>query len=884
MGGNQGMNIFTKLTMKTLQKNRSRTWVTIIGVILSTAMITAVTTILSSLQTYMKESVIDAEGHWQAAAGLITEEAAQMLKEAEELEETAFAELQGYAALNDEEKYKPYYCFVGFSKETYQMLNPKLLVGRFPETEDELAISSYMLSRTSTEYNIGDEVTFQVGKRMDNGEQLGQWDGQRDTEELKELQERTFRIVGIFEHLGTESYQTPGYTMITAPTQNSNAMGEFYLTVKEPRQIYSFAKENLNGTTVIFHGSLLRYLGVVDNDNFYTVLQGLVMIIIILIVGGSIALIYNAFSISVSERTKQFGLLSSVGATTRQLRKMILMEAVGVSLVGIPIGIVSGLIGIGITLKAIGKGLENFIRYGTANLHLSVSWYFVGGAALLAIFTVLLSAWIPARRCNKVSPMDAIRQANDIKIPAKKVKTSKLLYRITGLRGVLAIKNYRRSRKKYRSTVVSLVLSMVLFISSSSLVMYAEQSSSLVLETSEVDIYYESYKKESYTYDTLKQYMEEIVAEKFVQKGRILEQLFYELEIDPALVSEEFQEKFGISEHGMQILPCKIYILEDEDFAQFLKEQGVESAPYLNAEQSMGVLFDSVKYLDTTTKKYQQRQILNIHDSLALMFSKGITETDRSQLFQIQENENGLAENSFLLKDQVFEAPYGTEVGRESAYLRILIPRIQYETYLQPWLLQDLSGDSSNYAESSVVLAFQADDHQTAYESIRNYFLERGIVENRDGFLYDVAEETESDRYTMMAVQVLCYGFIILITLIAVANVFHTMSTNISLRRREFAMLRSVGMTQKDLQRVTGYECLLCISRAVLYGIPISFLINILIYKEISAGVETDILFPVKPTLFAIAGVFGIIFCTMWYSVRKLNKENTVDALKNENL
>ena len=181
---------------------------------------------------------------------------------------------------------------------------------------------------------------------------------------------------------------------------------------------------------------------------------------------GSIFLIYNSFNISLNERTHQFGILSSVGATAKQLRNSVLFEGLCIGAVGIPIGVIVGIGSIGLVISVVARNFGN-ILYSTVPLTLTVSIPAIVVAAAVSMVTILISAYIPARKAASTPVMESIRQTNEVKIESKAVKTSKLAERIYGLEGTLALKNFKRNKKRYRSIVLSLVLSVVLFVSTS---------------------------------------------------------------------------------------------------------------------------------------------------------------------------------------------------------------------------------------------------------------------------------------------------------------------------------------------------------------------------------------------------------------------------------
>ena len=158
---------------------------------------------------------------------------------------------------------------------------------------------------------------------------------------------------------------------------------------------------------------------------------------------------------------------------------------------------------------------------------------------------------------------------------------------------------------------------------------------------------------------------------------------------------------------------------------------------------------------------------------------------------------------------------------------------------------------------------------------------EAGLSSTR---LYDYAERAESERALVTVINVFSYGFITLISLIAVANVFNTISTNIGLRRREFAMLKSIGLTRRGFHKMMNFECLLYGIKGLIYGIPVAVGVTYLMYRSVVQGWETKFYLPWYSVAISVGSVFLVVFATMLYSMRKINRDNPIDALRNENL
>ena len=477
------MNVFHKVTLESLKKNRVRTIVTIVGIILSAAMICAVTTFASSFYNYIGEYYKYTYGDWHGSAERVEWNTYTNLWGTGDIDEATYNQVLGYASIHSENEFKPYLYIIGGEPEDFvEQMPVHLLFGRYPKNSTEIILPGHLETNGNVKYRQGDTITLEIGERMLDGyamnqnnpcyvhDEKGNEIPNGETLQIKET--RTYTVVGFYErlHYNLEGYTAPGYTAITVADKEriGEVLYDVYFKMEKPKEIYDFVKEHhiegqINTDVLMLHG-------VSTYNSVRTVLSSLAAIVIALIMFGSISLIYNAFSISVSERTKQFGLLSSVGATKKQLRKMVLYEAVVVSSVGIPLGVLSGIAGIGVTLKIIG---DKFKAFGfPMDMKLSVSGISIVIAVIVALVTVLLSAWIPSKRAMRVSAVEAIRQNMDILAKSKDVKTSKLVYKLFGLPGMLANKHYKRSKKKYRATVVSLFMSILLFVSASAFTDY----------------------------------------------------------------------------------------------------------------------------------------------------------------------------------------------------------------------------------------------------------------------------------------------------------------------------------------------------------------------------------------------------------------------------
>lgn len=750
------------------------------------------------------------------------------------------------------------------------------------------------------------------GDRTLDGRRLGQdtpvytYDSETQVEvmsgeRLENTEPRTYTVVGIYERPTFEDYSAPGYTALTAADTKSADQTPIhcYFKLHKPAGVYDFMKEM--GYTqeyrYAYNTKVLLYSGTAPFDSFLTAFYSLAAIIIALIVFGSVSLIYNAFSISVSERTRQFGLLSSVGATRKQLRRMVLFEALAVSIVGIPLGILVGIGGIGITLLLIGDKFFSIVRVDIP-MRLCVSWQAVVIAAVIALVTVLISAWIPSKRATRVSAVKAIRQSMDIKVSGRPVRTSKLAYKLFGLPGVLAGKHYKRNRKKYRTTVVSLFMSIVLFVSAAAFTDYMMESAEGGLASDQFDLIYaaESDASSAMTPDAL---LELLFSEQNVTGGTYTKKQFLQGDISREYVTAMFADRF--SNFGMEredaapkelSISGYLYFVADAEFNRLLEKYNLKEADYYDREKPLGLALDRNIELDRRLEKYVTLDTLQgdgcVIEGLYYVEIDGYYRKDsridengnKVVLYQNRDNENDIIElpyeesfAKYTLRSEktIEEAPFfvsrSTPVAINMIYPYSMLESVVPEAALNQFRNTEYFLTSSN--------------HTASFENLATVLTENGLSSRQ---LFDYAANAETNRNVVTIIRVFAYGFIVLISLIAAANVFNTISTNISLRRREFAMLKSVGMTQKGFRRMMNYECLLYGSKALLLGLPVSCGITYLIYRAVTTAYETSFHLPWAAIGIAVLSVFLVVFATMMYSMSKVKKDNPIDALKNENL
>ena len=908
------MNVFNKVTLASLKKNRTRTVVTIIGIVLSAAMICASTTFVASMQNFVLRYAVYKTGDWHGAVYDAAYKDYEDIRDSGKVSSAAYAQVLGYAKIDSANERKPYLYILGGDAASgyFETMPVHITAGALPKNSSEIIFPEHLSANGKVSYKIGDTVTVEVGDRILNGKRLVQinpfftYDSEiqvevKNDEKLENTVTRTYTVVGIYERPAFENTDAPGYTALTVADRGADGQSpiDCHFKMKNPSAVYDFMKET--GYTDVYHYAyntdVLLYSGVSRFDSVTATLYSLAAIVIGLIVFASVSLIYNAFSISVSERTKQFGLLSSVGATKKQLRRMVIFEALTVSTIGIPLGIVVGIVGIGITLLLIGDKFFTIVRVDIP-MRICVSWESVVIAAVIALITVLISAWIPSKRVTRVSAVEAIRQSMDVRAGNKPVKTSRLAYKLFGLPGVIAGKYYRRSRKRYRATVVSLFMSIVLFISASAFTDYLVKSSTGALSSERFDLKYtaELDTPDSKTPDEM---LALLSSEQNITGSAYAKSQFLQGDIPRKYVTDIYVDRFADfgsakdkTDKDTVGVSGYLYFADDAEFNRLLKKYRLSESDYYNKEKPLGIAIDKNIEFDRTLEKYVTLDTLKgdrceieclLYREIDGYFRKGNKLDENDNEFVIYQSrkdekdtielpyEESLVRYTLRAEKTIEEAPFF--VSRSTpAKLSMIYPYSMMESVIPKEGL-------NSFRETDFFLT--SGNHAASFEKLATMLTENGLSTRE---LTDIAQLAEANRNVITIIKVFAYGFIVLISLIAAANVFNTISTNISLRRREFAMLKSVGMTQKGFHRMMNYECLLYGSKALLLGLPVSCGITYLMYRSVNQAYETAFRLPWAAVGIAVISVFLVVFATMMYAMSKVKKDNPIDALKNENL
>nr|UWI51948.1 ABC transporter permease [Clostridioides difficile] len=846
------MNIFNKVALQNMKKRRTRTIVTVIGVVLSAAMITAVATLAVSLQNYMLNGSIEKYGDWHVGFLDVNPSFVQEQMNNDEVANTSTFENIGYATLDGSKNpNKPYLFIAGFSKEAFDTLPITLISGRLPENSREVIVSGNVATDGGVKFAVGDTISLPVGNRMNGNEKLNQSDPYTAGDEtLISKRERSYTVVGTCRKPVFDESSAPGYTLITkADKQVKGDSLSLFVTLKNPRQVHSYIS-SIGDHAYVLNDNVLRFMGISDNNLFNMLLYSVGGIVVAIIMLGSIFLIYNSFNMSLNERTQQFGILSSVGATSKQLRNSVLFEGICIGAVGIPIGVIVGIVSIGLVISAIAKNFAK-VLYTNVPLTLTLSIPAIVVAVVVSMVTILISAYIPAKKAASKPVMECIRQTNEVKIESKAVKISKLTQRIYGLEGTLALKNFKRNKKRYRSIVLSLILSIVLFISTSALVSDLKRMSNQVSEVTDHDIIFSTQdmndSKMMHLYDKLK-------TANGIYEGLYQEIMAYSCVAKVSELTDDYLNyDRSHSPYETVDMPVDIQFLDDSTYLNIIKDLGLPTKEYTGKNAKMIAV--SMMVEDDHTVDIFSNSSMNIDLT---------PETDGKSKMVDKQNVN----ITFVEVVPPDSPPDNRNTKMKKAYFRILAPYSVKDAF-----------ETSNASTGIKSMSFKSKNPTQSVAEMEKIIESEGITSEYN--LYNMYGMMDENRNYIFIANVFAYTFIIMISLIAVANVFNTISTNIKLRRRELAMLRSVGMSEHDFQKMMNFECVFYGMKALIFGLPIAVISSWLIHKGMVTD-DIDFVLPCVSIGISVFAVLFIVFITMLYATSKIKRENIIDALRDD--
>lgn len=587
----------------------------------------------------------------------------------------------------------------------------------------------------------------------------------------------------------------------------------------------------------------------------------------ILIAAMSVIVISNVFRVSAGERIAQFGTLKCVGATGKQIVETVMYESFFLSLIGIPCGIGLGMIftyfGIGIAnnyLDELNSLVHMMMTEITFSLRFIISWKALLLSAGISFLTVLFSAYLPAKKSAKISAIDCMRGVENKTISDKKSRR-KELKQSDLIEARLAITNVRRNRRNTRTSVTVLSISIILFISLSGLRSIAGNV-------------------EEYIY----QYSTQTVTVDYTSN--------YDSRINPVTGRDEVHYTRPINTDLAEQIANELRAFDDQEFFG----AGNDYDTYFTVLSEDLLTSDMIKaqeYLEGNQKTQYEFPVeiivLDRNHYEELCVTAGVETGSCILLNTFSYNHRGTEESivpfSETMNTLTLETADGTptvveidgiltraDIPEELLYpntnpVRLVVPKAKVRGY--NWMSSP--ADEEGYME-------YANEIMERYfpEGEADAYMELGFSTR----VFKTEDYVKVMNIAIVLASVFLYSFVILLAMIGVINVISTMSTNVQMRQREFAVLQSIGMTSDSLRKMLNMESILCAGKALLFGVPIGLAFILIMNYSVRMIFPIAFCIPWK----AIGVVMVLVFLLIWGTIRitasKLKEQNIIETIR----
>lgn len=1038
------MNAMTNFTVKSLRANKVRTAVTIAGVALAAALLTAVLTTFTSLQSMLYQAEANVSGTWmamvQAPSREPLEKEAEAARAAGQIGEAAFVQDAGFGVLTEAQqnihgRYLPIVSFSG-NVETLCAVRPS--EGRLPEKPGEIML--FDTWRTGDDaLTLGDTLTLPVGERVAvlapgqegsmtagslpvggnfgnaearYGDDLvgaeitdgtvldsswGYFEAERDggifNEELRNTAERTYTVVGFYNRSSYTTSQSYGMLAFTCDDPNAAGLTSAYVTmegVNSTAEVEERVRVAFPDDYYELHMGMLRYMGVRTDGAIWDTFFGIVGVLAVVITVACVSLIYNAFAISVAERAGQFGLLASVGASRRQLRRAVLVEALVVAAIGVPLGLLVGLGGCAVTFAALGPSLAAIFGAADVGFTLVVAPWALAVAAGLTVATVLFSVCVPAWRASRVNVIDALRGGQTARAskrgaaraaraanPAKLWKRRGVAGRVFGMGGLLARINEKRGTSRGTAASVSLALAIVLLMTAGSLSTFLGTLADVAggrVNAGDVDVRAvlvgdaregsavrgaagegaadalaaanagkgaddeaggadgaaaadgtAAEAGEPLTLEAAVAAANARFAEEAAVFGRAWEALGTVPDAEPvgwrldgnvplvvpeAMVGDDVRSdgslNGGFTADGQFVVMGAVVYLEDALFDAVASEAGVDPADFRDGTVPRAIAVG--KAYGNNGDRYQLVDVLagtgsveavtgGIYDGAAVDGFSVVYEIDEQgegtyrifpYLFESDGADGGMMRNLDLADVETATMPVeiAAVIDEAPAMVGMYGESVQL---IVPMSLATTQG--FGIVEPQFQAVFNAPEGQSGdvgqalVDAAGTFFHDETDFETAFLAMDDYAGDMSNNQMLAMVINVFCLLFTVILALIAMGNVFNTVTNGLILRRREFAVMRSVGLSGRQFRSMIVDECVAWCARGLVPGILLSLAASWLLWRVVS-GSMTGLPFALPWTYVALA--FAMIAvavgASVAYGMHRCKADNVVEALRMDSI
>ena len=853
------VDVLKKITIKNLKLNKKRTIVTIIGIVLATSLITAITTMLASFQTSTLTYTKEHFGDYHLVVANVPKDDLSRIQNLDNIESSFITQNAGYGIYNDEQHSFPVQV-LNFSDEALQKLGIELVEGWLPENENEIVISSQLVENENFDFTIGSRISLPM---------------QGDENETKD-----YSLVGIVNITNqqiepmTSANATNKYYTFISHIDNNNLSGNYNIYLrfsnlstridtlvnilemdedtykKLEEKTVSKTEENILGNEsnkyecASNNNLIMMELGD-DSDQTTQMLYAVAIVILAIIILTSAYCIKNSFNISITEKIKQYGMLASIGATPKQIRMNVLYEALILGVISIPIGILLGIGSIYLLLQFIQNKLVGEI-FGMKFIF-STNVIAIAFAIVFSALTIYLSARKSAKKASKISPMEAIRSSKDIKIKSKKIKSPKWIKKLFGIGGLIAYKNLKRNKRNYRTTVVSLIMNVSAFIAIITFNNYAFKV---------VDLYFNNYDFNilisGEDYNQLQEIAQDSNIDTYSIK-RIAPSYIINVEGHFSSDVETLNTRNHYNNSSI-ILTC----FGNEEYQRFISKLGFDYGDV----KDKGILVDYIT-------DYAE---INEKNRLVTFRKYNYQAGDILEVYSYDENSKFPIEIATVTERKPLGI-YGVTSGIPIGSAILIVSDELFDEYVQLGKIENIKM-FSNSADLFIVTENS--------EQLVNYI--KQIYADNYNYIENVDERDIEQRAIFTTISIFLYAFIIVTALIAITNIFNTITTSMELRQKDFANLKSIGMTKKEFNGMIVLENVFLGIKSLIIGIPLGLIFSYIVHVAFSSNAVMEYMPPINGIVISIIAVCVILGLIMLYTLRKINKQNIIETIRRDNI
>lgn len=928
------------VTRQYMKLNRKRTITTLVGIVFMVLLMTCVFVGKDTSLSYLEQIASEKSGSWHVSVYNVNEEQYNQIRELEYMGETAVSKTYGYSYLEQSAKKEcPYLLVKGYSEKSFDWMKIKLESGRLPENDSEVVLSARALE-DGADISLGDVIELDCFKRYLTGINydiestffpffnLTVYPGKSvevpqnflyigDTEDYKETHKstnykKTVTVVGFISTPSFETEDSGAYAALTymdnsmENVEKANVLVKFDFDKLDTRYSYMEELRELAGSDEAFEcNDLLLTFTANSSDNTINVIVKFIMAFFILfIMLASIILIYNVFNMSFEERSRYLGMLSSIGATKRQKRSSVYYEAIYLWIIALPVGILGGMGIVKVAMGILQPYIAEFVDFSgvgfinTTVVPMEVSWKALLLIVLVSGLTVALSAWLPARKIEKVGPIESIR--GNVTGKEKEYKRNDFFIKREKPEALVAVNNLKRQKGKTTGIIRAIASFMVIFLVTTfgadginKMVHYRLVEDITVSTHTEGWDYvlYEAWENAK-MYEALK---EEIMADKGVEKVRewylgmwtglvkndVLSQEYWDayrtiadLYYPEEVTEDKFQELIKNNYNTVSIMGVDQKTFEDiaENSECDLSLVKDKSQPAAFVYQNGEVSTENLGFENYKPEKYQFFQLEHMTDKkigdIIPLFVNN-PQTEKIEEFDVKIA--GYATNESL-KEYV-------TIHSEGLWLIVNTDTVEKT--------QSITKDETdeNYNEITRELHIKLNGSETELiEKIQT-------LAGKDNETVNIVKAGESSAMKTVAeavayiINILAVCFIILTSIICVLNMYNSIWGRSAARQQEFAILTSLGMTKKQRRKMLFCENVGLFFKGVIWACIISFPV-IYFLKTVLSGYfgRIELEFPYFIFVLAIAIAAVWLFGVTSYCYRTKEKDNILEQLRNENV